>query len=264
MENVNFQRANVVLQGKKFAGGKGRVRVYFTMATGIESKKIKEKKHRRKISKVPSTASPANEQDDAKLTIPEHHPFFGWNKGDMIKGLHVVGKEIKDGIPFIELSNYKQAELLGLDQIKAGMVVSGVVTSYYKGNSGLFLQVSPGVQGIVYGLELSKDAKKLNNMSASFPIGSRLDALVLNTKGKNPYLSVLGMKDKENQGNLAKNDSRKPKRDEIVIGRVHRFMNVINGPALMLDLRGNFTARCCYTELAKNVCYLFIHSIISA
>ena len=46
------------------------------MASPTDIKASKEKKKRK--SKAIPTASPSNEQDDAKLTIPEHHPFFGW------------------------------------------------------------------------------------------------------------------------------------------------------------------------------------------
>ena len=220
------------------------MRIHFTMASPTDIKASKEKKKRK--SKAIPTASPSNEQDDAKLTIPEHHPFFGWNKGDKLCDLHVVGVEEKDGIPFIDISNVKDAHLVSIKEASIGATLSGVVTSHAKNNSGLWIDVSPGVQGWICGLELSTDTNILNNMTQSYPIGSRINAVVIDNKKGKLFLSVVA--DKASSTKLMK-----PKRGDLVIGRIQRHKTLENGPALMLDLRGHFSARCCLTELCEMV-----------
>jgi hypothetical protein len=56
-----------------------------------------------------------------------------------------------------------------------------------------------------------------------------------------PLVSVLGL---ERDGKISK-----PRRGDLVIGRIDRSLPSVWCPDLMLDLRGGYVGRCCVTEL---------------
>lgn len=254
---MNFRYAIVNVIDEAFADGRGRVRVHFTMAVPIDSGDDMTRKKKRKKNQTTdktSTASLLSEEDDVKGTISEDHPFYTWKKGGVVRNLTVVGIEIKEGLPYVELSNMnnsKEFKLWTIKQLKPGLSVSGIVSSYAPRNGGLWIQVSPGVQGLIPGMELSTDVSRLNNMKSCYPIGSRIEAVVTSTKSEKLNLSVLLQEEYVIRPSEFMTEIVKPKKGDTVIGRIHRSMAVIDGPSLMLNLRGRFSARCCLTELRE-------------
>jgi len=149
------------------------------------------------------------------------------------------------------VENINELKLWTMDQLKPGMAVSGIITSYAPRNGGLWIQVSPGVQGLIPGLEVSTDINRLNNMKSFYPVGSRIKAVVTSTKDEKLNLSVLLQEEFALHPSDFMTEIIKPKKGDTVIGRIHRSMALIDGPALMFDLRGRFSARCCLTELRE-------------
>jgi hypothetical protein len=43
----------------------------------------------------------------------------------------------------------------------------------------------------------------------------------------------------------------KPQNGDLIIGRINRNLAATSAPALMLDLRGGYVGRCCFTELQE-------------
>ena len=231
MVSVDFNRANLSIVDKKYSGGQGRVRLHLTMASS-------DTKANRTLTV------------DETLDLPKHHPFKYLRKGDTISDLHVVGVEVKNDIPYIEISNLEGAKLLITKDLETNSLCSGVVTSYASHNGGVWLSISPSLSGFVSGLELTKDASMLESLESSFPIGTRIDVMVIGREKGRLDLSALMAEEKQKNSNFSFHQHAfKPKRGDLVVGRINRSLETVKGPALMMSLRGQYIARCCLTEL---------------
>jgi len=200
-----------------------------------------------------------NNSDD-KQNINEHHPFFTWKVGDIIKETTCVANFIKDGVFYLELSNrtFNEDQLNGsqntppvfvkkASNLKVGDTVSGIITHFSKENNGFSVQISPGVSGHVPGVELNSNPDVLNELKRYYKIGGRIKCIIIKNQHCNSnvergvlQLSALPC----NKGNRDK-----PLKGSIVIGRVNRVVMQRNLPALMLNLPGGYLGRCDITEL---------------
>ena len=170
----------------------------------------------------------------------------------IVKNIKCVAIDVKDGVTRVELTN-REDPLFESDpsHVKNESIVSGIITSVAKQNKGLWVQICPGVNGFIPGLELSSDIKVLNNLRNFFKVGGQVTCRVIedkNDKGQfkqGVRLSLLGV-DKENTSGF-----KKPVRGDIVVGRVNRFMKQHRAPALMVELPGGFLGRCDITELEE-------------
>ena len=207
--------------------------------------------------------------------ISSCHPFYKWSTGDKLTDLHVVSVTRRGRSWIVEVTNRKEEKDSGTtgrmfvekaNELSPGDRVSGIVTAVAK-NQGLWLQLSPSVSAQIPGLELSEDVNVLNNLARHFPLGSRLDCVVVDrsvwekTRSKYhghhpnkkdadqkaagvPLLSLLGC-------STETANPTKPRRGDLVVGRIDRSLPSAAAPALMLDLRGGYVGRCCITELEE-------------
>lgn len=269
---IDFFRAEVKILDSKWKEHSGvRARLHCTMA---QSRPLEE------------PLKPAHEPN-TKQIITKCHPFYDLKVGSNIRQLRVVAVDHRDGTCFLELTNKfhesaaKENEMNDLSdwltkeasQMMPDQKVSGIVSSIDTKKGGLWLQVNPSVSGFVPGFEISEDADVLNNMSLYLPVGCRLDCTVIDKaallktratyhrtrpkKGNQaqkesqkdkdqdrdiPYLSFLRINGKHTV-------PQKPRRGDLVIGRIQRTLHPLMPPALMLQLRSGFVGRCCITEL---------------
>ncbi|KAL9187437.1 hypothetical protein ACHAXT_001540 [Thalassiosira profunda] len=169
-----------------------------------------------------------------------------------------------------------------------GAIVSAIVTSVSTAPSphGVWVQVCPGVAGFVPALELSADPGTLNDLEARYEVGARLTCRVVEEKasgGGERRPSLLRRRQKP-RGPLPTGDGEdrtaageehravelsallasqeggdappaavrptKPRRGDLVAGRINAKLRTVGAPSLMVTLRGGFAGRCCVTELA--------------
>jgi len=264
--DINFARAKVQLIDKAFFGANIRARIHVTMAEPIAAKP--------KLSKQEKKA-----KDEHK--IGKSHPFYSWKAGDVIKGVRCVAVDTRDGVSFVELANRSEkSDLVSSSpivvsdpsQLPPGSLVHSIVTSVSASSPhfGVWVQVCPGISGFVPALELSSDPDILNDIESNYKVGTRLSCCVMeksnpektplrhqlqrddhdnNTKEHNALeLSVL-LAEEQSNAKQAGFKPTKPQRGDVVVGRINKKMRVLGPPALMLNLRGTFTGRCCITEL---------------
>ena len=217
--------------------------------------------------------------------ISKHHPFYKWKKGTKLSQLTCVAVDVRDGVSFVELTNRDLASADGetdesnvpptfiasVSELLPGMKLPVVITSVSQRNTGIWVELSPGISGFIPAFELSSDPAVLNNLSAYYPIGARVECCVMEKKhwtkterrgnaksddkktgdqtSELVYLSVLQVHEKTNDGTLM--SVAKPLRGDLIVGRINRKTHVERAPALMLDIRGGFVGRCCITELEE-------------
>lgn len=248
VENINFLRAKVRLLDPKYATGKVRARIHVTMALECS---LQNERRNEPIS-------------DSK--IKKHHPFYKWKIGTIVKKIYCVAVEARESVQYVEVSNVNHNSASSgappvprfFDSEKlltVGQNVSGIITAILPRNSGLKVHISPGIMCIVSGLELDTNIDKLNNLANSFQIGSRIYCSVISVPNAETavdeksnsklqdfvHLSAIAYKEEV--------ERKKPVRGDLIIGRINTSISPRLPPALMLDLRGGFTGRCCITEL---------------
>ena len=204
--------------------------------------------------------------DERRQVITKHHPFFGLETGSVLRGLQVAAIDIRDGQVFVELS--MQAEGKGVSpmffekasEVTAGNVVTGTIVSVDTDKGGLYLQLCPGISAFLPALEVSEDLKIINSLPMHFPVGSRLECLAIDKKA---WLQARSTDHHVVQSNkdvpyvsFLKRDYKsatisRPGKGDLIIGRVNQRIPSTSPPALSLEIRGGFIARCCVTELAE-------------
>ena len=265
--DINFMRVSLKLLGEEYAIGKIRARLHVTM-TDSES--------------LPPPSATKKMKSKGEKKINKTHPFYQWTKGQKLSGLTCVAVDLQKGVTYVELAGPRKVEndedvvdyVASVSELHPGMATYAIVTAVPKSLRGLWVQVSPGITAFIPSLELTTDVNVLNDLSAYFPVGSKLRCRVMNKQAwqKNkkwgermpqllddddedvkkssvenidiPFLSLL----------LSDNHSDiplKPLRGELLIGRVNHSLRQQRAPALMLELRGGFTGRCCITELEE-------------
>ena len=128
--------------------------------------------------------------------------------------------------------------------IKTGAKVCCVVSSVAHPNKGLNIVAETGERGFLDALEISNDINKLEALEETFPKGSRLECYVLSAPQAKGEVLLLSL--------LSKSGQRwRPAAGELCVGRVNSSLGVPQPPALMVELRGGFTGRCCITELSE-------------
>lgn len=259
--NVNFLRASLRIGGLDGESPtKVRARLHVTLA---DTKALNLKKPVR------------NKSATAAESIGKGHPFYKWKPGKKLKDLKCVSVEEMKGVLFVELATQdvgQSAFVETASDLKAGSKVAAIVKGYGKSNSGLWVQVSPSVTGFIPALELSLNAKHLNQLMSYYPMGCRLDCCVLgkdswkaewrkkrppslqsederSRKGKDSQIAFLSVL-RASEGD-EKSARTKPSRGELLVGKVNRRIPSFLGPALMLEIRGGYMARCCITELEE-------------
>lgn len=257
VDDVNFARATVTILDEMFSEAKLKARIHVTMANPLEGKSLSLPI--KKINKDEDTEM----SGENKEKITEYHPFFTWKKDSIIENVHCVSIDVKDGVTHVELTNRAEenkesgnsAPLFVSEpsHIKEGSLVRGIITSIAKQNKGLWVQLCPGVNGFVPGLELSNDINVLNDLGIFFKVGGQITCCVTkDKKDKSQFkqgvrLSLLGV----NQKKTGENRFKKPVRGDLVVGRVNRFIKEHRAPALMVELPGGFLGRCDITELEE-------------
>ena len=274
VENVNFARATVTLTGDKYRGSKVRARIHFTMAVQPSTPRMPLQEP------VTDDNDDTDSHNDAsKAMITSHHPFYKWSPGHVLHHVNCVAAENRNGTLHIELAvtedsskaktskKSKKSSASGesnpgptfvseASHLAAGTAISGVITRVCSQNRGVWIHVCPGTTGFVSGMELSDDIDILNNLKQYYKVGGVLSCSVTEKRGrfnkKNHqedkkagqiiYASALHF-----HGN--KKQSGKPAAGDLVIGRINRNMKPQHAPALMLELRGGYEARCDITEL---------------
>jgi hypothetical protein len=150
-----------------------------------------------------------------------------------------------------------------LEHLNTGDKVSGIISGISK-QKGLWIELSPTLTAHVPALEMATDVDVLNNMATHFPIGSRIEGIVLDksiletnrhkyfkskskdeSKSKIPFVSLLG------GDNTKSGPKEKPEIGALVVGRIDRTLPSLAPPDLMLDLPHGFIGRCCITELGE-------------
>eukprot|EP00560_Eucampia_antarctica_P009287 CAMPEP_0197827370 /NCGR_PEP_ID=MMETSP1437-20131217/4159_1 /TAXON_ID=49252 ORGANISM="Eucampia antarctica, Strain CCMP1452" /NCGR_SAMPLE_ID=MMETSP1437 /ASSEMBLY_ACC=CAM_ASM_001096 /LENGTH=2087 /DNA_ID=CAMNT_0043428183 /DNA_START=30 /DNA_END=6293 /DNA_ORIENTATION=+ len=277
LEDINFARVKVTPLQKKFSGSVVRARIHITMAEPTPTSKSGQTLM--PLSKGSKDKSSSTEGNDSnhheKEKITYYHPFHTWKIGGIIKDTFCASVDERDGIYYLELTNRKPTTSnndLNTDassplfvekasKLQPGTLVTGVITSISAQNKGIWIQVCPGVSGFISGLELSKDATILNNMSKYYKVGGRICCCVMEkqkSNNKKKYasdtcvqLSALLYQEKNKSESSSGFNFKvtKPLRGDLHIARVNRFIKSHHAPSLMLDLRGNFQCRCDITEL---------------
>lgn len=260
--DVNFMRAAIKLLDKKFASGKIRARLHVTMTDSD-------------YLPLPPVVKKTKSQSESK--IAKSHPFYKWTRGKKLSNLTCVAVDIRKGVTYVELTNQPKTddETAGfVDSVSAlspGLSMSAIVTAVPKSQRGLWVQVSPGITAFIPSLELSNNIEILNDLPVFFPVGAKLRCQVMNKEAwqkkkhwgeKMPQLVDDG--DDAKKSVLESNEipflsllladteetvPSKPLRGDLVVGRVNHSLRQQRSPALMLELRGGFTGRCCITEL---------------
>lgn len=271
--DFDFSRARVKYDGMDKSV---RARIHVTMADAplLSSSIQSHGKKKKKNEKQP---------EDGNRKITKHHPFYKWKNGTKLSGLSCVAVDVRDGVSFVELSNRDLTEqakgssdsrtlpmfLESTSDLEPGMKLSGVITSVPRRNNGVWVQMSPGISGFIPALELSTDANVVNNIASYYPVGARIECVVMekenweknkrrshhgnvDNKSKKSdtdlmYLSLLQVNEMESSGSFS--PITKPLRGDLIVGRVNRHTQQQRAPALMLDLRGGYVGRCCITEL---------------
>jgi len=259
IEDLNFARAAVTLLNKKFEGANVKARIHMTMAKPVEGSYVKMP-----IKTEDNDVDGKDDQSKHDEKITKYHPFFTWKVGGIINDVKCVAIDVRDGKSYVELTNRDEknhasdnSPPLFVEEpsvLTTGTAVVGVITSIAKQNTGLWVQICPGVSGFIPGLELSDDVQLLNNLEKYFKIGGRISCRVVDNKGENSQfkhdgvrLSVLGA----DQNMSQKEKSKKPVRGDLVLGRVNRFIKEHHAPALMIQLPGGYLGRCDITELEE-------------
>ena len=271
VEDVNFARATVTLMGDKYKGAKIRARIHFTMAVQPSTPRM-PLEH----PVDDDDAGSDGHTDASKTIITTHHPFYNWSSGDVLIDVKCVAVENRNGILHIELAltndlskakkSSKKSKKKGADagqnnptpvfvseasHLPAGTAISGVITRVCSQNRGVWIHVCPGMTGFVSGMELSDDIDVLNNLKQYYKIGGVLNCTLMEKRGRKSnkkkaeqviYASALQFQGSTNQ-------TGKPTAGDLVIGRINRNIKPQHAPALMLELRGEFEARCDITEL---------------
>ena len=260
--DFNFHRARINLGGNN-ADTSVRARIHVTMAeapllsSAVQSNKRKTKKKDK-----------ASEQK-----ITKHHPFYKWKSGTKLPKLSCVAVDVHDGAVFVELTNREPSDSLvflkSTLKLLPGTKLPAVITSVSPRNTGVWVELNPGMSGFIPALELSTDAAVLNNMGAYYPLGARIQVCVMDkahwaknklrshdsseTPNKHKdsdlvFVSVLQANEFMNLGDSSL-QAPKPVRGDLIVGRINRKMHPQRAPALMLELRGGFVGRCCISEL---------------
>jgi hypothetical protein len=252
-----------------------RARVHVTMAESplLSGSIAKHGKKKKKSEK------------EGSQQITKHHPFHKWKEGTILTRLTCVAVDVRDGVAYVELTNRNTREcessasntppifIENASQLLPGMKDSAVVISVSNENRGVWVQVSPGISGYIPALELSTDPTVLNNLSAYYPLGARVECCVMEkdqwvknthrgSKASDGHDEQDSNKVKKHEGDIIflsllrvhEDESSKvvkPVRGDLIVGRINRKMQQQRSPALMLDLRGGFMGRCCITELEE-------------
>lgn len=260
--DINFARAKVSLLDKHSV----RARIHVTMASAL-SNRTKLSKKEKQLKEV--------------LKIGKSHPFYSWKVGDVISGVRCVALDNREGTTYLELSNVTETlpcVVTDPTHLPPGSILSTIVTSVSTNPSshhGLWVQVCPGISGFISSLELSTNAKVLNDLESNYAVGSRVTCCVMEGTNNNRQpppqhrrhqtqaddhddatkeehnaveLSVLLVPGNNNKQSVFK--PTKPQLGDLVVGRINTKARMIAPPSLMLNLRGNFVGRCCVTELA--------------
>jgi ribosomal protein S1 len=263
--DTDFCRALLKIKDKSLDSfGKLQARIHVSM---VQSTPIAIPKYKKGIG---------NSQSDVQAkVVPKSHPFYGWKQGTVLKDLVCVSTHSNHGTLFVELSNRigvcKNPSLLAkeVSALKPGTKISVVIVGISKSKRGVWAQPYPNITCFIPALELCQDDRILNALEAYFPVGTRLECIVMDkvawrkrenwgskafqgksdevrrttNKAETPYLSFL----------LAQGTTslEKPKRGDIAIGRINRKLRLYRAPSLMLELRGGYHGRCCITELEE-------------
>lgn len=260
IESLDFYNATVKVLDKKWADYEIIARVHCAMAD----------------SKVYEGAESVTKTKYSKpVSINKYHPFHGWSIGQKLTNLTVASAGMSRGTCYVELTDrtdnltgqLKVPPILSRkEQVPSGSRVAGVVKQIDQMNRGVHVVLGPKLSGFIPGVECSNDLDILNNLSKHFPVGARLHCTVLDklrwrkltAQGSNSFSSKEGDLDYDPQtvflsvlcdGNIC--NQTKPLRNDLVVGRIQRSMKSVNGPALMMELRGGYVGRCCITELEE-------------
>lgn len=208
--------------------------------------------------------------------VTKHHPFYKWSTGHELSQLKIVSVQVKNGVSHLELTNYPGGDdeksqlptfVTSKERAPPGSKVSGIVKQIARFNSGVIIHLGHKFTGFLPGLECSCDPKVLNDLSAHFPVGARIECTVIDKvawlKLKAKAMQSFNPRDAEDadprtiflsliqESSEEQKTQTKPARGDLVVGRIRRSLKPIGPPSLMLELRGGYLGRCCVTELEE-------------
>ena len=245
--DVGAQRVKVKCLEARF-NGKAKMRIHFSLYNS------NSKQRNAKAAISSSSKRSQKVSSEGEKAIGFSHPFYNLKVGDVIDGVRVATKDEIEGTTYIDFTNLPKLAALDGEAIKVGMCLSGVVSGVVPG-SGVVVDVAPGLKGWVAGVELSANVKELNDLERYFEFGSRLDLVVVKAKvPKDGLIQLSCMKFHEYNGEIGGaiklKDRITPKVGDVVIAKVSDQLEVADRPAVMVELRDGYSARCCITELA--------------
>lgn len=251
IDDINFARAAVTILDEKFSGVRVKARIHVTMAKPVKGNSFE--------MPIGTTKSDNDDKDfDENEKITKYHPFAAWKVGNTIKHVRCVAVDVRDGITYLELTNRDSSadsSPIFFDEpsrLTVGSIVTGIITSVAKQNKGLWVQICPGINGFIPGLELSDNIEVLNNLRRHFRVGGRVHCSVIDDKAdKRQFREGVRLTLLDNTSKDPKK-SRKPIRGDTVIGRINRFIKQQRAPSLMMELSGGYLGRCDITELEEN------------
>ncbi|KAI1094561.1 nucleic acid-binding protein, partial [Rostrohypoxylon terebratum] len=139
----------------------------------------------------------------------------------------------------------KTPKILSYDKLKPGSTHVGFVNNNMEKNA-LWVTLSPGVRGRISNLEISDDVSQLQNLAASFPIGSALRVRVLSVNAAESRLDL-----------SARSESSSPsltwksvKQNMVLPGRITKvnerqiivqLSDVLSGPVHLVDICDDYS-----------------------
>uniref|UniRef100_A0A7S1B6H6 S1 motif domain-containing protein n=1 Tax=Corethron hystrix TaxID=216773 RepID=A0A7S1B6H6_9STRA len=223
--HINAERANVRLLRPEFQAAKARTRIHCSVADPLN------------ITRASPSATVAN--------FDPSHPFHAWSVGDILPAVRVAAAARRlSARLYLDLTNREEAcppLPRHLGDFVVGSVAEGIVDDVVPG-VGVWLRTGPAVRGRVHALELSEDVNVLNDLQRHFPVGKRLEGIVLRAAEGKLDLSVV----RKEKGK----DRSKLKKGQLAIGCITRkSTKKCDPPELMLEFAAGTAGRCCITEL---------------
>ena len=191
---------------------------------------------------------------NTKQEITSCHPLFGVKEGDRLTNLKVIEVAQRGGVWCVEVEQMDEDDNVNVSSA-ADSQVFGVVLKVTK-MKGVLLALDSSTQCFIPLLEVSEDLDMLRNLTVHFPVGCRVACFRTDKSAdrtadndevdddvmRNHSYSLISR-------NGQPNWPSKPKRGDLIIGRINRSQHPKDFNTLWLRIRGDLKARCCITEL---------------
>lgn len=215
--------------------------------------------------RIHCTMAPFQKADQSSLDdIQDHdgthplHPFYKWTAGVELPPLKVIAIQRNRRRTLVDVQLTSPADvnknaknmpeyLEGLGSLKKGQKVSGIVGSTGSHNHGIWVLLGPNLSGFLPALEISDvEGTEIPHVSDRFPKGTRVTCYVSRVQK-----AGAGEPDRVNL-TLMNAEFSTPAVGDTILGMVTSSVPARDKPALMVELRGGMTGRCCITELCDH------------